>query len=126
MTTELYIQCYVACLIGNLIHLAIAYRSRSKDFTAINNTLGLWEFIKMERAAVISDLLASMGLVFIANEWIDNPYIMGKIKTAFLLVGFTGSYAILSLTSRSKAKFRQDSDRKSNIADYGSPEKPKP
>lgn len=125
MTTELYIQCYVACLIGNLIHLAIAYRSRSKDFTTLNNSLGLLEFIKMEKAALISDFFASMGLVYIANEWIDSPYIMGKIKTAFVLVGFTGSYAILALTGRSKAKFRQEADNKSNIADYGTPEKPK-
>lgn len=125
MTTELYIECYVACLIGNIIHLSIAYRNRNRDYASVNNVLGFMEFIKMERAAIISDFFASMGLVYIAGEWIDSPYIMGKIKTAFIIIGFTGSYFILLLTSRSKAQFLKDADKKSNIADFGTPEKPK-
>lgn len=114
MEKELFIQCYVACLIGNIIHLAIAYYGRSRDYKASKMHLGLWEFIKMEKAALLADFFASMGMVYVADEWINSEYVMGKIKTAFVLVGFTGSYLILFLTSRSKSKYRDEVDKKTD------------
>lgn len=126
MLDQLHFECYVACLIGNVIHLAVAYYNRTKDFKSVNSVLPFWEFVKLERAAIIADLVASVGLVYIADEWINSDFVMGKIKTLFVVVGFTGSYAILLLTSRSKAKFQSIADKKSNVADFGSEEKPKP
>lgn len=106
---DLYVQCYIACLIGNVIHLAIAYLKGTQDRRSAGLQVnGLWEFIKLERATIIADFFASMGLVYAADEWLNNPYVLGKIKTAFILVGFTGSYLLLWATSRSKAKFRDD------------------
>lgn len=125
MIKELYIECYIACLIGNLIHLLLAYYDRHKDMKALNEKMSLIDFVKIERAAVMANFAASMGLVYVADEWLDNPYIMGKIKTFFVVVGVTGSYFVLKLVGMSKRIVRQQADVKSNIADYGTPEKPK-
>lgn len=111
-------------MIGNIAHLAVAFRGRSKDYKVANETLSLWEFIKMERAAIFADFICSMGLVYVADEWINSDFVMGKIKTAFVVVGFTGSYLILQLGSVSKNRLRSKIDEKSNIADFGSKDKP--
>lgn len=122
---DLYIHCFVACLIGNVIHLAIAYAKISKDYKTANLTLGLWQYIKNERAAIFADFVSSMGLVYIADEWLHSEYILEKIKTAFVLVGVSGSYLIMWGLSKSKSILQKHVDEKTNIADYGTPEKPK-
>jgi ethanolamine transporter EutH len=124
MINPLYIECYIACLIGNVIHLAIAYLNRSKDFRSANESLSMGQFLKMETPSIIADFVASMGLVYLADEWIDSDFVVGKIKTLFVFIGFTGSYVILLLASRSKAKLQSIVDKKSNVADYGTETKP--
>lgn len=79
-----------------------------------------------DKWALLLDLVSSIALVFVANEWIDSAYIMGKIKTAFLLVGIGGSYVVMQLASRAKQPFREKTDKATNIMDFGSEEKPKP
>lgn len=79
----------------------------------------------MEKGAIIADFVGSMGLVYVADEWISNEYVMGKIKTAFVLVGITGSWLVMAFASVSKAVLRKRMDEKSNLADYGTKEKPK-
>lgn len=91
---------------------------------ALNSTMGLWEFIKLEKPAIVSNFVASMGIVYLADEWLDSEYVLGKIKTGFFFAGLTGSYLVLKLRSGSKAIVRRAQDVKSNIADYGTPEKP--
>lgn len=121
---NLFIDCFIACLIGNIIHLAIAYAKISKDFKTANLTLTLWQYVKNERAAIIADLAASMGLVYLADEWLYSEYVLEKIKTAFVLVGLSGSYLIMWGLSKSKSVLQKAVDEKTNIADFGTPEKP--
>lgn len=117
MSTELYIQCFVACVIGNLIHITFKILGLSKDYKKANMPFSLGQYFKDDGWALLADFAASAGLVYIADEWINDPAIMGKIKTAFVVVGFTGSYVILYFTSRAKAKFQKVVDEKTNIAD---------
>jgi hypothetical protein len=84
MTRELFIECFIACLIGNVIHIAFK--------------------------------------AYLADEWINNEYVMGKIKTLFIVIGFTGSYFILYFASVSKKKFQKIVDEKTDIADGKTPD----
>lgn len=118
MTHEQFIHCYVACLIGNIAHIAIKWNSTGVDYKKANEVpLSLWEFLKMEKRAVIADAVSSLGLVYIADEWLNSEYVVSKIKTLFIFVGFTGSYLIMQLSSVSKARLRSIVDRKTDIAD---------
>lgn len=118
MTHEQFIHCYIACLIGNIAHILIKWNSIRVDYkTANEEPPSLWEFLKMEKSAVISDAAASMGLVYIADEWIDSEYVISKIKTVFVFVGFTGSYVIMQISSVSKKRLRSIIDKKTDIAD---------
>jgi hypothetical protein len=122
---EVYIHCFIACLIGNVIHILALARSRYVDYDKLNEKLPFGEFLVKEKWGILLDFFGSMGIVYAADEWIvDNPFIMGKIKTLFIFIGITGSWAIMQLVSRTKKNFRGTLDTKSNIADYGTDKKP--
>lgn len=118
MIKEVYIQCFVACLIGNIIHLLALARSRYVDYETNNDKLPFKEFLYRERWGILLEFFGSMGIVYAADEWVvDNPFIMGKIKTLFIVIGISGSWAIMQLVSQTKKRFRANVDVKSNIAD---------
>lgn len=118
MTHEQFWHCYIACLIGNIAHILVKWNSTRKDYKVANEPQpNLWDFLNMERSAIAADAASSLGLVYIADEWIDSEYVMNKIKTVFVSVGFTGSYLIMQVSSVSKSRLRAIVDRKTDIAD---------
>lgn len=117
MTTELYIKCFIACVIGNLIHICFKIYGLSKDYRKANMKFSLGNYFKDDGFALLFDFAASAGLVYAADEWLHDPIILGKIKTAFIIVGFTGSYVILFFASKAKRRFRETVDEKTNKAD---------
>jgi hypothetical protein len=82
----------------------------------------LWEFFKTERYALLFDLLGSLALVYAADEIAGTPYILGKIKLTFIMIGIGGSYLIMQIFGRSKKIIRKVVDEKTNIADGKDPE----
>jgi hypothetical protein len=117
MTIPLFWQCFIACLIGNIIHVSFKIRSLSIDYKKANLPFSIGQYFKDDKFALVADAAASFGLVYLADEWLHNEYILGKIKTFFVFIGFTGSYVILQFTSVAKSKFRKIVDEKTNIAD---------
>lgn len=117
MNQELFIQCFVACLIGNAIHISFKAYSLSQDYQKANIKFTFGQFLANDKWALLADLVGSLGLVYLADEWLNNEYVMGKIKTAFVFIGFTGSYVIMYFASASKKKFQKIIDEKTDIAD---------
>jgi len=119
MTHEQYIDCLIACLVGNLLHVAMKILSLSKDYKKANMDFSILSYIKDDKYGLITDLGASFILVFLADEWMGDlgNYAIGKMKSIFVFVGFSGSYVILQMMSVAKEKFRKAVDEKSNIAD---------
>lgn len=128
MTHEVYIQCLIAALIGNLIHIGVKIVSLAKDHKLANLEFSFIGYLKDDKWALIVDLLSSVGLVYIIDEWLNDEWIAGKVKSIFFFVGFTGSYVVLQLMSVAKKKFRAAIDHKTNIADQvsGTLDKPTP
>lgn len=116
---QIYIECFFACLFGNLIHLAALLRSRSIDYKKNNDVMTFRKFVSEEKYGLMLDFVGSMACVYLADEFIaeDSLFILGKIKTLFVIIGITGSWIIMQLTSVTKRNFRSSVDKKSNIAD---------
>jgi len=119
MTHEQYLQCVIACLIGNIIHLFFKIRSLAKDHKIANLEFSFPQYIKDDKWAIIMDFVSSFGLVYIADEWLGDlgSYAIGKMKSIFVFVGFSGSYVILQSMSVAKSKFRKAVDFKTNKSD---------
>ena len=118
MTQELYIKCFVACFIGNVLHVAWKIFSLSQDHKKANLKFSVGGYFRDDKWALVVDVMFSFALVYIVDEWLDlDSRILSKIKSVFVFVGFTGSYVILQLLSVSKSNFRKAVDYKTNIAD---------
>lgn len=118
MTHEIYYQCVLACLIGNLLHIAFKVRSLAVDHKIANLQFSVGKYIKDDKWALIVDAASSFALVYLADEWLDfDERILGKIKSIFVFVGFTGSYVVLQVMSVAKRKFRSAVDFKTNKSD---------
>jgi len=64
------------------------------------------------------DVFASFAVVYLIDEFLEmDSRLIGKIKTIFVFVGFTGSYVILQIMSVAKSNFRKAVDYKTNQAD---------
>lgn len=129
MTHELYIQCVIACLIGNVLHIAFKFFSLWKNHKKANLEFSFGKFLKDDKFAIVVDFIASFAIVYVIDEWLSfNEYIIGKIKSIFIFIGFTGSYVILLLMSVAEKKFRAAIDHKTNISDAttGTSDKPTP
>lgn len=99
------------------MHISFKVYGLSTDYKKANMPFSFWQYLKDDKWALAADFICSLGLVYLADEWINNEYILGKIKTAFVLVGFTGSYLILYFSSSAKRRFQRTIDEKTNIAD---------
>lgn len=116
MTNELYTQCFIACLIGNVIHILIKASSLSKDFKAANMDFNIGrDLFKPDMWVILLDVVGSFAMVYVADELVDNEFIMGKIKIGFILIGISGSYLIFQLLSKAKRPFRETVDKSTNI-----------
>lgn len=119
----------VATLIGNILHIAFKIYSLWKNHKKANLEFSIGKFFKDDKWAIIVDFMASFALVYVVDEWLNfNEYIIGKIKSIFVFIGFTGSYVITLAMGVAERKFRAAIDHKSNIADShsGTLDKPTP
>jgi len=119
MTHEQYIDCLIFCLIGNVLHVIMKIRSLAKDHKGSNLDFSWRGYLRDDKWALIFDLGTSVTLVFLADEWMGDlgSYALGKLKTVFFFVGFTGSYIVLQATSVAKEKYRQAVKFKTNKSD---------
>lgn len=118
MTTELYIQCAIACVIGNILHVLVKILSLQKDHKVANLEFSVGKYLKEDKWALAVDVVASLVMVYLVDELLDlDGRLIGKIKTIFVFVGFSGSYVILQIMSVAKSNFRKAVDFKTTKAD---------
>lgn len=131
MTRELYIDCVLAALIGNVIHIIFKIMSLAKEHKVSNVEFTLKGYWKDDKWVIIGDLASSFVLVFVVDEWvIEEKYawVLDKIKTVFVFVGWTGSYLVMYFFSVATKKLQGAIDYKTSQADQqnGTVDKPTP
>lgn len=129
MTTELYLKCFIACLIGNVLHVLVKILSLQKDHKVANLEFSVGKYLKEDKWALITDVFASFVLVYVVDEILSiDARLLSKIKLVFIFVGFSGSYVVLQIMSVAKSNFRKAVDFKTTKADQidGTTDKPTP
>lgn len=131
MTREIYVDCVIAALIGNVIHIIFKIMSLAKEHKTSNIEFTLKGYWKDDMWVIIGDIASSFVLVFIVDEWVvDEQYawVLDKIKTVFVFVGLTGSYLVMYFFSVATKKLQRAIDHKTSIADQqsGTVDKPTP
>lgn len=116
MTHQQWIQCFIACLIGNVIHIIFKIISLVKDHRnekAVNPTFpefNIKKYLNDDKWALIGDLAGSFTMVYLADEWLGafGNYFIEKMKTVFVFVGMGGSFVITHLFGAAKDRFRKE------------------
>lgn len=118
MTHEIYFKCVIACLIGNVFHVAAKVLALWKDHKTANVDFSLWQYLKDDKVPLMVDVIFSFGIIFLIDELLVHvAWLFKYLKIFFVLVGFGGSYLILYGLSKSQNKLREIIDKKTNIAD---------
>lgn len=118
MTTEIYIHCVVASLLGVVFHIAVKIKSLHDDHKVTNLKFSVAQYLKDDWIALVVDVLAALILVYLVSEWVEeDSRILTKIKSIFVFVGYTGSSVLMQVLSVAKKNFRKAVGYKTNIAD---------
>lgn len=111
MTHELFMKAFFACLIGNILHVAIRcvrlQMEMKKDPKLPNFDFIVW--LKTEKWILIADVLFSFAMVYAADEFLVGDIgkiALEKVKTLFIFVGLGGSSVLMGLFSTFRDKMK--------------------
>jgi hypothetical protein len=118
MTIQDYIICFLVAILGQVIQTALKLNSLQKKATVGNTGLNvLNEYFRNDYWAIVANLAFIAACLFIATEWLMSEYILGKIKTGFLFIGWAGSDLANRLFTKTNQKINEIIDRKTDKAD---------
>lgn len=111
MTHDIFIKAFIACLIGNILHVAIRcvrlQREMKKDPKMPNFDFVVW--LKADKWVLIADVLFSFAMVYAADEFLVGDIgriALEKVKTLFIFVGMGGSSILIGLFSTFREKMK--------------------
>lgn len=119
MTTQTYIECAVAGVLGAAFHLfAIKVPAAQSRAKSANISITLGKIINTELTGIITNLLAIAILLLIAGEGLNfKPELQTWIVTIFAFCGFTGSTLLLALFGKINGQINKVVDIKTDMAD---------
>lgn len=115
LPNEIFIKCFIASLLGNLIHIGYKIVSLQNDYKKAKIEFSLKGFLKDDWIALAFNFFCSMIWVYAVDELVSHSsWVLDKIKLIFIAVGFMGSYAVMYPLSRAKKRFRILIDEKTS------------
>lgn len=116
LPNEIFVKCFIASLLGNLIHIGYKIVSLQSDYKKAKIEFSLPRYFKDDWIALAFNFFCSMIWVYVIDELVSHSsWVLDKIKLIFIAVGFMGSYAVMYPLSRAKKRFRMIIDEKTSI-----------
>src|SRR5688500_4722442 len=118
MNIQDYIICFLVAVLGQIIQTALKLHSLSTKAAVGNTGLNVFkEYFKTDYWAIMANFAFIGACLFIATEWIMSEYILGKIKTGFLFIGWAGSDLANRIFTKTNQRINAIIDRKTDFAD---------
>lgn len=115
LPTEIFVKCFIASLLGNLIHIGYKIVSLKSDYAKAKIEFSLGMYFKDDWIALAFNFFCSMIWVYAVDELVSHSsWVLERIKLIFIAVGFMGSYAVMYPLSRAKKRFRILIDEKTS------------
>lgn len=116
---QLYLQCFVAGLLGILFHVFVvklpSVKARAK---AANVEFSIKSYFQDDWVALGAALITVLIAVFALDELLGyRPNVLKYIKYLFFFVGFTGSSLLIALLGKTTKAINDIVDVKTDIAD---------
>lgn len=119
MATQIYIQCFLAGLLGILFHVvAIKLPRLKKRFKAANVEFSFKAYLKGDALALISSLVTVIIVVYLLDELAGlKPAILDYVKFLFVFVGYSGSSLLIGALGKADTYVNKIINEKTDIAD---------
>lgn len=119
MTTQTYLLCALAGILGIAFHLfAIKIPSAKTRAAAANIKFTVGDFISTEIAGIASSVLAVALILLMAGELLNiRPDAKNWVITIFAFIGFAGSSILLAIFNKVNTQINKVVDIKTDIAD---------
>ncbi len=118
MTAHLYLECFVAGLMGVIFHLIIKVNALRKRAITANETFSFTMYIQKDWLSVFISVFTVAIVVYAVDEILDyKPVVMKWLKWFFIAVGYMGSSVLQSLLSKTERQVMEVINRKTDVAD---------
>lgn len=116
---ELYAWCFVAGVLGIILHIvAIKWPSVKKRAKTANEPTDFKSYLKDDAGAISASVVTVLILLVALDEVLGlRPAIANYLKLGFVFVGFSGSSVLISLLGTAQSKIDKIVDIKTDKAD---------
>lgn len=116
METKIYLECFLAGLLGILFHVvAVKLPKLKKRFKSAKMEFSLQEYIKGDALALVSSLVTVFIVVFLLDELAGlKPAILDYVKFLFVFVGYSGSSILIGLLGKADNYFNKTIKNREN------------
>lgn len=119
MEKQLYINCFIAGILGMLFHL-IAYKipALKRRAKVANEKFEFKQYLKDDWMGLTATVMSIGIFVWLLDEMVGyNPSLLRVVKLFFFFVGYTGSSVLVSILGRFDKKVEAIVDYKTNQLD---------
>ena len=123
MSLSTYLWCFLAGVLGTLIHLfAVKIPAVKKSAVAANIKFTYSGLFEDELAAILANLFSILAVLLVLDEVLKfKPELLSWLKIFFLTFGFMGSSLMVAWLGKAADKINSVVDVKTNIADGVAP-----
>lgn len=119
MTTQIYIECFIAGILGILFHIFVIKLPALKTASnAANRPFSVVCYFKDDWVSISGSFLSIIISVFLIDNLLKyQPAVQPYLKFLFLFIGYTGSSILQSILSKTGDSINKIVDQKTNELD---------
>lgn len=119
MTTETYLWCFLAGLLGIAFYIFAIKIPAIKERAKVANTSFTYSgYLKNDLNAILASLLTVIILLVVLDELVAiKPAVVPFLKISFVTVGYMGSSVMVAVLGKAQKKLNEIIDVKTDKAD---------
>lgn len=118
MTIMIFLQCFIAGLLGIAFHTLMKIKGLRGRAIAANQSFSFGAYFQKDWFSILISVVSVAIAIYILDELIHfKPGIKDWTKAFFVAIGFMGDSLLQSLLSKSEKQILNIIDKKTNIAD---------
>jgi hypothetical protein len=118
MTIMIFVQCFIAGLLGIFWHMLMKIKGLRSRAIAANQNFSFSAYFQKDWFSILISVVSVAIAIYILDELLHfKPGLADWTKAFFIAVGFMGDSVLQSLLSKSEKQILDIIDKKTNVAD---------
>lgn len=118
MTFMIFLQCFIAGLLGIAWHTLMKIKGLRTRAIAANQSFSFGAYFQKDWFSILISVVSVAIVIYVLDELVHfKPGLADWTKAFFVAIGFMGDSVLQSLLSKSEKQILDIIDKKTNIAD---------